>query len=61
MNALKEKIFRGSRKLPQAHEKVCNENKGRKKQNVFNGRKWFISHMRGTGEMHRYEALVNDS
>ena len=27
-----EKIFRGSHKLPQAHEKVCNENERRKKQ-----------------------------
>ena len=27
VNAQKEKIFRGSRKLPQAHEKVCNEMK----------------------------------
>ena len=26
VNAQKEKSFRGSRKLPQAHEKVCNEN-----------------------------------
>ena len=26
MNAQKEKNFRGSRKLPQAHEKVCDEN-----------------------------------
>ena len=34
MNAQKEslkKYFRGSRKLPQAHEKVCDENE-RKKQ-----------------------------
>ena len=70
VNALKEKIFRGSRKLPQAHEKVCDENEGTKKEtrkkrrackNVFNGRKWFISHTRGTGETDHYEALVNDS
>ena len=27
VNAQKEKIFRGSRKLPQAHEKMCDENK----------------------------------
>ena len=27
MNAQKGKIFRGSRKLPQAHKKVCNEMK----------------------------------
>ena len=26
VNAQKEKIFRGSCKLPQAHEKVCDEN-----------------------------------
>ena len=30
VNALKEKIFWGSRKLPQAHEKVCDENERRK-------------------------------
>ena len=40
VNAQKEslkKYFRGSRKLPQAHEKVCNENetkKQRKKNDV---------------------------
>ena len=59
----KEKIFRGSRKLPQAHEKVRDENEETRKKRcackyVFNGRKWF---MRGTGETDRYEALVNDS
>ena len=32
VNALKEKIFRGSRKLPQAHEKVCDENEERNKK-----------------------------
>ena len=32
VNTLKEKIFRGSRKLPQAHEKVCDENEGSKKE-----------------------------
>ena len=46
VNAQKEKIFRGSRKLPQAHEKVCDENERRKKQhtrkNDFHGRKPFI-------------------
>ena len=26
VNAQKEKFFWGSRKLPQAHEKVCDEN-----------------------------------
>ena len=29
VNAQKEKCFRGSRKLPQAHEKVCDENESR--------------------------------
>ena len=29
VNALKEKILRGSRKLLQAHEKVCDENEGK--------------------------------
>ena len=35
--------------------------KRRTRKNVFNGRKWFISHTRGTGETHRYKVLVNDS
>ena len=70
VNALKEKIFRGSRKLPQAHEKgvrwkwrkkETRKKKRRARKNVFCGRKWFINHTRGTGETHRYEALVNDS
>ena len=30
VNAQKEKNFRGSRKLPQAHEKVCDENERKK-------------------------------
>ena len=29
VNAQKEKIFQGSSKLPQAHEKVCDENESR--------------------------------
>ena len=33
MNAQKEKNFGGSRKLLQAHEKVCNEMKQTKKKN----------------------------
>ena len=35
MNAQKgslKKYFQGSRKLPQAHEKVCEENESRKKK-----------------------------
>ena len=30
VNAQKEKIFQGSRKLLQAHEKVCDENERKK-------------------------------
>ena len=36
VNALKEKIFRGSCKLPQAHEKVCDENERNKDENERN-------------------------
>ena len=64
VNAQKEslkKYFRGSRKLPQAHEKVCDENetkkqtkKQRKKRHVrkkvFGGRKPFIRRAQRTGE-----------
>ena len=32
VNAQKEKNFRGLRKLPQAHEKVCDENETKKKK-----------------------------
>ena len=32
VNAQKEKIFRGSLKLPQAHEKVCDENERRRRR-----------------------------
>ena len=48
VNALKEKIFQGSRKLPQAHEKVCDENEGSKKQEKNDARvKMFL--MGGSG------------
>ena len=33
VNAQKEKIFRGSCNLPQAHEKVCDENESRIRKN----------------------------
>ena len=32
VNAQEEKNFRGSRKLPQAHEKVCDENETKKQE-----------------------------
>ena len=48
-----EKNFRGSRKLPHAHEKVCDENernkqtrkKRRTRNNVFDGRRAFIGRL----------------
>ena len=43
VNAQKGKYFQGSRKLPQAHEKVCNEKEKRRTcKNVIDGRKQFI-------------------
>ena len=66
VNAQKEKIFQGSRKLPQAHEKVCDENesrirkKRRVRKNVINGRKPFITSKQKTGENDLHELLGND-
>ena len=39
LNAQKEKNLCGSRKLPQAHKKVCDENNERKKQKHRNKKK----------------------
>ena len=57
VNAQKESLkknFRGSRKLPHAHEKVCDEKETEKKQrahkNVFGVRKPFIRCTQTTGE-----------
>ena len=58
VNAQKEKNFRASRKLPQAHEKVCDENETKKhtrkkrrvRKKVIDGRKPFIGCIRKTGE-----------
>ena len=68
VNAQKEfeKNFRGSRKLPYAHEKVCDENERNKKKrrarkNVFGGRKPFIRHTQRTGENDLHKLRVNDS
>ena len=36
VNAQKEKNFQGSRKLPQAHEKVCDENERTKESSRKN-------------------------
>ena len=66
MNAQKDKILRGSRKLLQAHEKVCDENESRiirirKKQrarkNVIHGREPFITPKQKTGENNLHELL----
>ena len=50
----KEKNFWGSRKLPQAHEKVCDKNERNKQRRkndvVVNGKKLFIRHIRRTRE-----------
>ena len=35
VHAQKEKNFRGSRKLLQAHEKVCNENESKKQEKTI--------------------------
>ena len=51
VNAQKEKNFRGSHKLPQAHEKVYDENERNKEEkndvhkNVIHERKPFITPM----------------
>ena len=67
VNAQKEKIFRGSRKLPQAHEKVCDENESRirkkkrcVRKNVIHGRKPFITSKQKTGENDLHELLGNN-
>ena len=77
MNAQKEslrKSFRGSHKLPHAHEKVCDENERNKqtkkqrnkkkrcaRKNVFGGRKPFIRRTQRTGENDLNMLQVNDS
>ena len=71
VNAQKEslkKYFRGSRKLPQAHEKVCDENETKKqrkkpcaRKKVFGGRKSFIRRAQKTGENDLDELRANDS
>ena len=68
VNAQKEKIFRGSRKLPQAHEKVCDENESkiriRKKRcackSIIHGRKPFIMPKQKTGETDLHEPRGDD-
>ena len=68
VNAQKEnlkKYFRGSRKLPQAHKKVCDmkmkQRKNDVRKNVFGGRKPFIRRTQRTGENDLDKLRVNDS
>ena len=60
-----KKYFRGSRKLPQAHEKVCDENETKKqndtRKNVIDGRKHFIGRLRKTDENDLDKLRVNNS
>ena len=69
VNAQKEclkKYFCDSRKLPQTHEKVCDENETKKqrkkrhvRKNVFGGRKPFIRRTQRTGENDLDKVRVN--
>ena len=66
VNAQKEKIFWGSRKLPQAHE-VCDENesriirkKRRERKSIIHGRKPFITPKQKTGGNDLHKLLGND-
>ena len=68
VNAQKEKIFRGSRKLPQAHEKVCDENERRRRRkkkrharkNYIHGRKPIITLILRNRESDLHEPQGND-
>ena len=67
VNAQKEKSFRGSCKILQAHEKVCDENESRirKKRracnNVIDGRGEFIRRLWKCRVIDINELQVNDS
>ena len=60
----KRKTSRGLRKLPQVHEKVCDEMKQRKKRrarkNVIEGRKPFIMPIQNTSENDLHEVWGNN-
>ena len=63
VNAQKQKIFRGSSKLPQAHEKVCDENESRIRKNDTRVKVLFmpfITPKQKTGENDLHELLGND-
>ena len=64
VNAQKEKKFQGSHKLPQAQEKLCDENERNKKKqrmrkNVIHGRKPFITPIRRTSENNLHKPRGN--
>ena len=67
LNAQKESLkknFRGSRKLPHAHEKVCDENERKKNDGrlkYFVVRKEFIILVRKAGVMDIKRLQLNDS
>ena len=63
-----KKYFRGSHKLLQAHEKVCNENERKKQRKnymhekkIFDGRKPFIGHTQRAGKNNLNKLRVNNS
>ena len=66
VNAQEEKTFRGSCKLLQAQEKVCDENesrirkKRRMRKSIIHGRKPFIMPKQKTCENDLHELLGND-
>ena len=65
VNAQTEKSFPGSHKLLQAHEKVFDENKTKKKKqrgrkNLIHGRKPFIMPKQKTGENDLHKLLGNN-
>ena len=59
-----EKNFRGSYKLPQAHEKVCDENERKyvlqTKKNVIDGRREFIGRLWKSSIIDCKEPQVDD-
>ena len=65
VNAQKEKNFWGSHKLPQAHEKVCNEMKQKNKINDMSVKmlfkeQHFIALIQNTGKNDLHELQGND-
>ena len=62
VNAQKEKSIRGSRKLPQAHEKECDENEKTNKRKKNDMRvKMLLMRTQRTGENDLNKLRVNDS